>query len=1181
MIELEQARQILSDRFGYSSFLPGQEASLKSILTGRNLLVVMPTGSGKSLLYQLPALMQDGLTVVISPLISLMKDQVDDLGRKKIPATFINSSLSPDEQRARLHRCANGGIKLLYLAPERFRNAAFSQMLHRLRVSTMAVDEAHCISEWGHDFRPDYLRLREFRKAMGKPRLIALTATATPQVRNDIIGSLGLKPEEIDVHVSGFDRPNLILSVREFSKPEGKDEFLLKLAKRETGSMIVYTSTRGNAEKTGELLKTIEPRTVIYHAGLDPDSRAEFQNRFMSGKDRIVVATCAFGMGIDKADIRSVIHYDFPGSVEQYYQEIGRAGRDGKTSRCILLHSGADRRIREFFIGLSYPGPELVREVYDELFAINDNPVMLTYKEIADRCKSNLKDGHVGSAVRLLDGAGITRAHAVEAMVALTLDKPGSEIMARLRAPIQRRVLEGISATDDIETPGRHEVGLHQLCRACGLSESQVRRALKALCDEGAILYEPPFRGRGIERLVDPPPPFHEVPIDWDRQSLLRRSEEQKLEAMEKYIRYDGCRREFILQYFGEKDSFKCGTCDRCAPISRAGGSGSFAFDRHPEIVRSILICISHLRFPLGAANIAATLTGSRSRKLIEWGVNENPAYGSAPGKGELIRSIIDDLITDGLLKQAGETGRPVLELTELGRERALENRAMVSENWTDNKTSKASRLVELRAAPLEWLSADEVQNGHQNLAEQMASSDTDINEEYITKPMTTDDRESACSVARFLPSDYGIAAAVLLCVAALDKPRDIGSVVEVLTGSKADWIKASAANQIEVYGSVRSSEERIRKVIDSMLQHQLLQGHVNDDVTVLKVTKTWVNELKRLKNKAEQSAGNDKDIDSSEMASDCLAIPKSMKLQESDDSYARRQPSDEVRRDKTPRELDRTAVAILRCIMDIGIPLSKALVVRFALRSRDKRLLARELDKKPLYGLLRGADRRRLSHVMDELVGDGYLKVGWESGRSVLILTHLGHETASAMSIDQLAGKEHPRGAAEKPTSNDGNTRGEQHIRPDINPREFLPSNDASSLLNLAINELIHAEFDRAKEMLLELRLYHPGEIAERLFVVFHTTSENRVKSQAIWSLGELCGGHALDFLIKCTSSDDTSIRRRAVLALGKVAKTIGSYTRSVTPGIEQARRALAELSDDADGYVRRYVTRSLSLFP
>ena len=585
-----------------------------SALAGRDLLVVMPTGSGKSLLYQLPAMLADGLTIVISPLIALMKDQVDDLSRRGVPATFINSSLSLDDQKRRIADCITGRFRLLYVAPERFQNAAFLAMIRRVKIARMAVDEAHCISEWGHDFRPDYRRLKEFREQMGGPRVTALTATATPVVQQDIIASLGLRPDAVDVHVHGFDRPNLALSVVYEPDAQRKSELLREIVRRETGAGIVYVGTRRRAEEIAELLRDLEPSVVAYHAGLEPEERADAQERFLSGRARVAVATIAFGMGIDKSDVRFVVHYNYPGSVEQYYQEIGRAGRDGLPSRCVLLHSPEDRRLREFFIELNYPSPDTVRSVYELLWSLPENPVMQTYAGLAALC-GGIREGHVGAAVRMLDAAGMTRALATEADAFVELDRPGAEILAGMRETNRRRVFEALSVAADLESPGRYRLNLRDVARASGLTEEQVRGALAALQKEGRIDYEPPFRGRGIEKLVNPAPQFQEVPIDWRRQAARRRVEIAKLEEIEAYMGGNGCRRAFILRYFGEKTGQRCSGCDVCC---RAAAQSSAPVESVLALQEGIalpaLVAIQHAPWPAGAGFIAEILTASKGK---------------------------------------------------------------------------------------------------------------------------------------------------------------------------------------------------------------------------------------------------------------------------------------------------------------------------------------------------------------------------------------------------------------------------------------------------------------------------------------------------------------------------------------------------------------------------------------
>ncbi len=368
-------REGLERWFGYADFRPGQFEPVSAVLNGRDAVVVMPTGAGKSLCFQLPALLMDGVAVVVSPLISLMRDQVAALERRQIPATFLNSTLDARTCESREAEILEGKYKLVYVAPERMTNARFADFLKRLNISFLAVDEAHCISQWGHDFRPDYLALGALIAAHPAMRVMAVTATATPSVRRDIIQQLGLdaratSPDGLFVHVQGFARPNLHLTVSRCATHDEKSEHLLSLIRtHHTG--IIYVATRKQAQAVYNRLCSAAPQLgesepLLYHAGLEASERTRVQQRFMSVKHPVVVATNAFGMGIDRADIRFVAHWDIPGSLEAYYQEVGRAGRDGLPARCELLFNYADVRTQEYFFKNSenpMRGKDLLRQM--------------------------------------------------------------------------------------------------------------------------------------------------------------------------------------------------------------------------------------------------------------------------------------------------------------------------------------------------------------------------------------------------------------------------------------------------------------------------------------------------------------------------------------------------------------------------------------------------------------------------------------------------------------------------------------------------------------------------------------------------------------------------------------------------------------------------------------------------
>ncbi|MBK9547211.1 MAG: RecQ family ATP-dependent DNA helicase [Dehalococcoidia bacterium] len=398
---LNAARKVLRDVFGYGEFRPGQAEVISAVLAKRDTLAVMPTGGGKSVCYQVPALLRtDGLTLVVSPLLALMKDQVDAMRAMGVPAAAINSTVAIEEQREVLAAAGSGELRLLYVAPERFGAAGFMAALRSLPVALLAIDEAHCISQWGHDFRPSYRELGAVRDRIGSPPVVALTATADPRVRDDIVQRLGLHDPAI--HVAGFDRPNLRFEVVKVSSLKEKFEGIsAQLRALKDESAIVYCGTRKRVEEVTDSLQRAGIRCARYHAGMQDDDRKRIQDAFARDTLRVIVATNAFGMGIDKPDVRAVIHHDMPDSLESYYQEAGRAGRDGGAATCTLYYATRDRGLREFFIEMAHPEASRVVEVYQQLVSFGGNRV-----HVREVMRENDEPG-INAAVQSLVESGL------------------------------------------------------------------------------------------------------------------------------------------------------------------------------------------------------------------------------------------------------------------------------------------------------------------------------------------------------------------------------------------------------------------------------------------------------------------------------------------------------------------------------------------------------------------------------------------------------------------------------------------------------------------------------------------------------------------------------------------------------------------------------------------------------
>lgn len=563
----EEIKGFLKKYYNFDSFRLGQEQAIDNILNKKDSVVIMPTGGGKSLIFQLPALVLDGITIVVSPLIALMKDQVDSLAKLGIPATFINSSISLSETNKRLEEVKNGFYKLVYVAPERFYSLPFLESLRDLKISLFAIDEAHCISSWGHDFRPSYLKLKTAIEILKKPIVVALTATATPEVRNDIIKQLNL--ENSDVIVTGFARENIQFGVIH-SSTNRKIEFILDaISGANNGAGIVYVGTRAKADEIVERLLESGIEAVSYHAGMDSESRDWVQNNFMSGKAQVVVATNAFGMGINKSDIRFVIHHDMPGTIEAYYQEAGRAGRDGNPSFCLLLYSPSDRYLREFFIKGDNPEPELIVKVYETLLDKESDAIkgsiLITYSELAKELSANVPEMAIGTALKILEKEGyLSRPNDKNGGAFLKSKVDFASLLSGLssRSKVQIEALNKIYDRFKDELESGWDFNLEDVASLINVKKDSILRMIKRLAEKDLLEYKPPFRGTEIRILKRVS--SDDLKLDFKALSEKLERAENKLNEMENYAYYSGCRQKYILKYFGENYSKNCGHCDQC-----------------------------------------------------------------------------------------------------------------------------------------------------------------------------------------------------------------------------------------------------------------------------------------------------------------------------------------------------------------------------------------------------------------------------------------------------------------------------------------------------------------------------------------------------------------------------------------------------------------------------------------
>ncbi|MDL1975956.1 MAG: ATP-dependent DNA helicase [Deltaproteobacteria bacterium] len=672
-----------------ASFRPGQEEVISTVVEGHDAVVVMPTGGGKSLCYQLPALIREGTALVVSPLIALMKDQVDALCRKGVAAAYINSTLPRTEQKHVLERLLSKDLKLLYVAPERFRQKEFLHALSASCISFVAIDEAHCISQWGHDFRPDYLRLGKILKATGPYQILGATATATESVISDIILHLDLT--NCRQFVTGFYRDNLQLSVVHSSSKREKEKRLTSLLSKKGLPAIVYCATRKNVDDIQEMLEGRGHTVSGYHAGMTDETRNRVQERFMTGRCPIIVATNAFGMGIDKLNIRQVVHYQFPGSIESYYQEIGRAGRDGKESECTLLFSFRDFFIQEFFIEMNYPPRDAVRDVFGFLKNTGKNYLSIKNNVIFDSIDSVQSAGQVGIIMKMLEQARfLERLYSGRRLCFVAAGKK------RPKGPVREKIFDAVARIAGSE--GKR-VSIDGLAAAADRETPVLLRHLRLLAADGFITYISPHAGRDL-RIILPEASFEDLDIDFEILEERKRNDIRKAKEMTAYGYYGGCRWDFLLSYFGDDSATdRCGSCDNCI---RKEPKTTKADSKEEEMtILKILSCAARMEGRFGRARVAQVLSGASRKWVTSEGMNRLSTYGLLSDyTQEEVLELIDQLDRQGCFVRQGNQLYPTIALSEKGI-RVMKKEENVFVNLPEaRKPAKAAAEVVLDFSP-------------------------------------------------------------------------------------------------------------------------------------------------------------------------------------------------------------------------------------------------------------------------------------------------------------------------------------------------------------------------------------------------------------------------------------------------------------------------------------------------
>lgn len=707
---MQAAVDVLLEVFGFSSFRSGQDEAIQATMQGRDVLAVMPTGGGKSMVFQVPAIALGGTTLVLSPLIALMKDQVERLQQRGVAADAIHGNRSQGEINNTMARAGRGELALLYVAPERLEQRSFRRMLTDVPITRVAVDEAHCISEWGHDFRPSYMSIPILFEEVRRVPIIAVTATATPEVRDDICRALAL--ESPTVIVKGFDRPNLTFNVVQTSDKLGYVQQALLNSSQPT---VIYCGSRKRVESTSAALLQRGHACIAYHAGMDDRQRSHAQEQFLTGAATVLVATSAFGMGVDKSDVREVLHMDLPPTLEAYYQEAGRAGRDGRPGTCTLLFSPEDRGLVEFFIDMSFPADDIVQSVMAHVFSQANAPHgsiagSTVWADAPSIAASIVRpEAAVRGALALLEREGIvsiSRGSSTITVQLTTSKERVKEWCDGYRGPSQEAVAVLSRMFASASTAREHDLDIERLASRASVAVAEIHRILEMMNLAHLISVKWPSNASTIQLLSDRPVLAQEFlpSVALRRERALR-----KLDVVDRYATTTTCKRNFILSYFGEEITGSCDRCSSCRPSTiRQSADPALV-----PLISALIRVVAEVGERYGRTMITDIAAGMATERIVQNDLHQYTTFGilSEVSPSERQRAL-DVALAHGYLSMTAST-YPTLCLTPLARSLVKDLPQPKQRTFPAQRTASRSLVSALLNARSAWARSAGVEPGN------------------------------------------------------------------------------------------------------------------------------------------------------------------------------------------------------------------------------------------------------------------------------------------------------------------------------------------------------------------------------------------------------------------------------------------------------------------------------------